>query len=31
MAVDRDWRWISWAILGIGGLLLVGGLALEAD
>ena len=28
MAVDRDWRWISWAILGIGGLLLVGGLAL---
>ncbi len=28
MAVDRDWRWISWAVLGIGGLILVGGLAL---
>lgn len=28
MAVDRDWRWISWLILGIGGLILVGGLAL---
>ena len=28
MAVDRDWRWISWTILGIGGLILAGGLAL---
>lgn len=28
MAMDRDWRWISWAILGIGGLILAGGLAL---
>ncbi len=28
MAVDRNWRWISWAILGIGGLILAGGLAL---
>lgn len=28
MAVDRDWRWISWAVLGIGGLILAGGLAL---
>ena len=28
MAADRDWRWISWAVLGIGGLILAGGLAL---
>ncbi|MBI3196925.1 MAG: DUF3592 domain-containing protein [Rhodospirillales bacterium] len=28
MAADRDWRWIAWAILGIGGLILAGGLAL---
>lgn len=28
MAVDRDWRRISWLILGIGGLILAGGLAL---
>ena len=28
MAVDRSWRWIAWLILGIGGLILAGGLAL---
>jgi hypothetical protein len=28
MAIDRSWRWISWVILGIGGLILGGGLAL---
>lgn len=28
MAADRDWRWISWVVLGIGGLILAGGLAL---
>ncbi|MBM3647857.1 MAG: DUF3592 domain-containing protein, partial [Alphaproteobacteria bacterium] len=28
MAVDRTWQRISWLILGIGGLLLLGGLAL---
>ena len=28
MAVDKSWRWISALILGIGGLILVGGLAL---
>ncbi len=28
MAADRDWRWIAWTILGIGGLILAGGLAL---
>ena len=28
MAVDRSWRRISWVILGIGGLILAGGLAL---
>jgi len=28
MAIDRSWRWISWVILGIGGLILAGGLAL---
>ena len=28
MAADRDWRWISWIVLGIGGLILAGGLAL---
>ncbi|MDP1966959.1 MAG: DUF3592 domain-containing protein [Reyranella sp.] len=28
MAADRDWRWISRIILGIGGLILAGGLAL---
>jgi hypothetical protein len=28
MAADRDWRWIAWAILGIGGLILAGGMAL---
>jgi hypothetical protein len=28
MAADRDWRWIAWLILGIGGLILIGGLAL---
>lgn len=28
MAIDRSWRWISWLILGIGGLILAGGLAL---
>lgn len=28
MAADRDWRRISWIILGIGGLILAGGLAL---
>lgn len=28
MAADRDWRWIAWAVLGIGGLILAGGLAL---
>ena len=28
MAIDRSWRRISWVILGIGGLILAGGLAL---
>jgi hypothetical protein len=28
MAVDRSWRRIAWIILGIGGLILAGGLAL---
>lgn len=28
MALDRSWRRISWVILGIGGLILAGGLAL---
>src|SRR4029450_8648476 len=28
MAIDRSWRWIAWVILGIGGLILAGGLAL---
>ncbi len=28
MAADRHWRWISWIVLGIGGLILAGGLAL---
>ena len=28
MAADRDWGWIAWLILGIGGLILAGGLAL---
>lgn len=28
MAVDRSWRRIAWVILGIGGLILAGGLAL---
>ena len=28
MAADSSWRWIAWLILGIGGLILVGGLAL---
>ena len=28
MAADRSWRWISWLILGIGGLIVLGGLAL---
>jgi hypothetical protein len=28
VAADRDWRWIAWLILGIGGLILAGGLAL---
>lgn len=28
MAADREWRWIAWTILGIGGLILAGGLAL---
>ncbi len=26
--MDKGWRWISWLILGIGGLIVVGGLAL---
>lgn len=26
--MDKSWRWISWLILGIGGLIVVGGLAL---
>lgn len=26
--MDRSWRWISWLILGIGGLIVAGGLAL---
>jgi hypothetical protein len=26
--MDKSWRWISWLILGIGGLILAGGLAL---
>jgi hypothetical protein len=26
--VDKSWRWISWLILGIGGLIVAGGLAL---
>jgi hypothetical protein len=25
--VDKSWRWISWVILGIGGLIVAGGLA----
>ena len=28
MAADNSWRWIAWLILGIGGLIVVGGLAL---
>lgn len=28
MAANRDWGWIAWVILGIGGLILAGGLAL---
>jgi hypothetical protein len=28
VAIDRSWRWISWLILGIGGLFLAGALAL---
>lgn len=29
MAVaDRSWRWIAWAILGIGGLIVLGGVAM---
>jgi hypothetical protein len=28
VAIDRSWRWISWLILGLGGLFLVGALAL---
>ena len=28
MVIDRSWRWISWLILGIGGLFLAGALAL---
>jgi hypothetical protein len=28
MAADNTWRWIAWLILGIGGLILAGGLAL---
>ncbi len=28
MAVDATWRWISWVLMGIGGLILLGGLAL---
>jgi hypothetical protein len=26
--VDKSWRWIAWVILGIGGLIVAGGLAL---
>src|SRR5690349_17811781 len=26
--VDKSWRWIAWLILGIGGLIVLGGLAL---
>ncbi|HLG45554.1 MAG TPA: hypothetical protein VKY24_04860 [Reyranella sp.] len=26
--MDRSWRWISWLMLGIGGLIVAGGLAL---
>jgi hypothetical protein len=26
--MDNSWRWIAWLILGIGGLIVVGGLAL---
>lgn len=26
--MDRSWRWIAWLILGIGGLIIAGGLAL---
>ena len=28
MAADGSWRWISWLLMGIGGLILLGGLAL---
>src|SRR4029453_7030210 len=28
MAIDRSWRWMAWVILGIGGLIVAGGLAL---
>lgn len=28
MSADRKWRWIAWLILGVGGALVVGGLAL---
>jgi hypothetical protein len=28
VTADRNWRWIAWLILGIGGLILAGGLAL---
>jgi len=28
VAADRDWGWIAWVILAIGGLILAGGLAL---
>ena len=31
MVLDRSWRRISWVILGIGGLILAGGLALGWD
>lgn len=27
-AVDRSWRWIAWAILGIGGLIVLGGVVM---
>ena len=30
MPVDRDWRWIAWLILGIGGLIAAAGVALGA-
>ena len=26
--MDKSWRWIAWLILGIGGLIVAGGLAL---